>query len=246
LNSLRRLVCRSNVASWWTIGCAASAIRGRLYGLVAPVWEQARVAALAVLDESSPVAYSGSPEVVRLKAAGIELACLGDSTVGGADDDIPEGTDVVRYVDTVRGIYHKLVVRNDRLAGAIVLGDTRVVGTLTQLFDRQTVLPADRAPLLIVRRNGTPTVVQSPTLLPGRATICQCNGVTKSAICSAWSGGARSVVEIADATRATTGCGTCRDTVEGLLEWLDAADAGATEDVAGQRDPAGVSEAVPA
>jgi len=98
--------------------------------------------------------------------------------------------------------------------------------------------------LLIVRRNGTPTVAQSPTLLPGRATICQCNGVTKSAICSAWSSGARSVVEIADATRATTGCGTCRDTVEGLLEWLDAADAGATGDTTGERDPSGASAAV--
>jgi assimilatory nitrate reductase electron transfer subunit len=61
-------------------------------------------------------------------------------------------------------------------------------------------------------------------MLPGRATICQCNGVTKAGICAAWQDGARRVEEIAARTRATTGCGTCRDAVEGIVGWLAAAD----------------------
>jgi len=200
--------------------------RGQVCGLVAPAWEQARIAAATLADETTGTHYVETSEIVRLKAAGIELACLGESAPGGSDDDLPEGTDVVRYSDSGRGIYQKLLIRDGRLAGAIVLGDTRAVGTLSQMFDRQTPVPADPASLLIVRRNSPATVAQSPTLLPGRATICQCNGVTKAGICGAWSDGARTVGDMAAATRATTGCGTCRDTVQGLIDWLEAADAG--------------------
>ena len=64
----------------------------------------------------------------------------------------------------------------------------------------------------------------SPTALPARATICQCNGVTKGAITAAWQAGAHTVEQIAARTRATTGCGTCTDTVCGLVEWLAQAD----------------------
>jgi assimilatory nitrate reductase electron transfer subunit len=63
-----------------------------------------------------------------------------------------------------------------------------------------------------------------PTHIPDRATICRCNGVTKGALIEAWSDGARSVEGMAARTRATTGCGTCRDTVCGLVDWLAAQD----------------------
>ncbi|HLY32944.1 MAG TPA: (2Fe-2S)-binding protein, partial [Jatrophihabitantaceae bacterium] len=132
-----------------------------------------------------------------------------------------------RFVDGARGVYQKLVVREGRLVGAILLGDTRTVGDVTQLFDRGSALPADRASLLMVRRNSPVTVTGSPTALPGVATICQCNGVTKDAICRAWQDGAESVDAIAAATRATTGCGTCREAVQGIADWLAAADTGA-------------------
>ena len=115
-------------------------------------------------------------------------------------------------------------VRDGRLVGAILLGDTRTAGTITQLFDRGAVLPQDRSSLLIARRDAPASVADSPVTLPGRATICQCNGVTKAAICAAWQDGARAADQIAARTRATTGCGTCRDAVEGIVDWLAAAD----------------------
>ena len=217
--------------------------RGRVYGLVAPAWAQARVAAQAVAGVQTAaggqagglasggqaagggqaVAYTGSPVVVRLKAAGIELASLGSAR---AD----RGAEVIRFTDASRGVYAKLVVRDGRLAGAILLGDTRTVGTLTQLFDRGAPLPADRASLLIGRRDAAP-IADSPVTIPGHATICQCNGVTKAAICAAFSGGARGAGEIAARTRASTGCGTCRDAVEGIVAWLAAAEPAETEAV---------------
>ena len=116
------------------------------------------------------------------------------------------------------------MVRDGRLAGAILLGDTRTAGTIAQLFDRGAIMPGDRSSLLIARRNAPASVTDSPVMLPGRATICQCNGVTKAAICAAWQDGARAAADIAARTRATTGCGTCRDAVEGIADWLAAAD----------------------
>jgi assimilatory nitrate reductase electron transfer subunit len=199
--------------------------RGRLYGLVAPVWEQARVAAAALADPSASVGYAGSRPITRLKAAGVELAAMGDDAVRDEDDGDGEDTEIVTFVDRTRGVYQKLVVRDGRLVGAILLGDTRNVGTVIQLFERGAALPVDRSALLLVRRNGAVTTTTSPTALPARATICQCNGVTKGAITAAWQAGAHTVEEIADRTRATTGCGTCRDTVGGLVEWLAEADA---------------------
>jgi len=196
--------------------------RGRLYGLVAPVWEQARVAATVLADPSSPDTYAGSTMVTRLKAAGIELAAMGDGSP--REDDDADDTEFVTFVDRTRGVYQKLVVQDGRLVGAILLGDTRTVGTVTQLFERGASLPVDRSALLMVRRNGPAATATSPTALPARATICQCNGVTKGAITAAWQAGAHTVEQIAARTRATTGCGTCRDTVCGLVDWLAQAD----------------------
>jgi assimilatory nitrate reductase electron transfer subunit len=197
---------------------------GKLYGLVAPVWEQARVAASAIADERTAARYGGSIQVTRLKAAGIELAALGEQSCLD-EQELPDGADVVTFTDSRRGIYQKLVLRDGRLLGAILLGDTRAAGTLAQLFERDAQLPDDPASLLMPRRSGGPvTAAPSPAVLPARATICQCNGVTKAAICSAWQDGARSTDEVAKRTRATTGCGTCRDTVDGLVQWLAESD----------------------
>lgn len=194
--------------------------RGRLYGLVAPVWEQARVAAAVLADPATPVTYAGSSMVTRLKAAGIELAAMGDDSP--REDDDSDGIEFVTFADRSRGVYQKLVVRQGRLVGAILLGDARTVGTVTQLYERGAALPPDRSSLLMVRRHATAAAATSPTALPARATICQCNGVTKGAITAAWQGGAHTVAEVAARTRATTGCGTCADTVCGLVDWLNA------------------------
>jgi assimilatory nitrate reductase electron transfer subunit len=186
---------------------------GQVYGLVAPCWEQARV--LADVLAGRTAAYGGTRTVTRLKAAGVELAAMGETDTDTAD--------LVTFADAARGIYQKLLLRDERIVGAILLGDTRAAGTVTQLFDRGPAAPHDRAALLF--GGAARAEAESPTLIPDRATICQCNGVTKGAIRDAWQAGARSVTEIASTTRATTGCGTCRDTVCGLLGWLSAADA---------------------
>jgi assimilatory nitrate reductase electron transfer subunit len=60
----------------------------------------------------------------------------------------------------------------------------------------------------------------SPALMPDAAVVCQCNTVTKGTLLRCWREGARSAADMVAGTRATTGCGTCRDAVDGIVAWL--------------------------
>lgn len=92
---------------------------------------------------------------------------------------------------------------------------------MTGLYDRGVPLPEDRLALLLGRAlppGAAPAA--SPADLPGTAKVCQCNSVTKARLVEAFRAGATSVPELATATRATTGCGGCTDTVRGIADWL--------------------------
>jgi nitrite reductase (NADH) large subunit len=191
--------------------------RGRLYGLVAPLWEQARVLADRLSGRASEARYEGSRVSTKLKVAGVELAVMGEADAGHADDE------VVSYAEPSRGVYKKLVVREGRLAGAILLGDTAGVPTLLRAFDRGTELPESRAELLFPGAHGAERGA-SPAELPDDAQVCNCNGVSKGEIVAAVAGGCRSLKVLCDATRAGTGCGSCKPAVQELLA-LHAGDA---------------------
>jgi assimilatory nitrate reductase electron transfer subunit len=142
------------------------------------------------------------------------------------DDDDPS-TEVLQFSDRGRGTYKKLVLRGGRLVGAILVGDLATVGTVTQLFERGAPAPDDRLPLLFAPRRGrgtAPEPAATPAAMPSATTVCRCNGVTKGRIQDSVLGGARTVQAVADATRATTGCGGCREVVTGIVDWLAAAD----------------------
>ncbi|GAB4103381.1 FAD-dependent oxidoreductase [Micromonospora taraxaci] len=192
---------------------------GVLSGLVAPAWAQARVLA-DVLTGTDPLArYRPQPVVTRLKAAGIDLASMGDPVSGGPGEELT-------FTDPARGTYARLRIRDERLIGAILLGDNPAVGTVIQLFDRGHPVPADRRALLLGRALGTTgaTPAASPALMPDAATVCQCNTVSKGALVRSWRSGARTVDAVVAATRAGTGCGGCRDAVGGIVDWLSQAE----------------------
>jgi assimilatory nitrate reductase electron transfer subunit len=142
-----------------------------------------------------------------------------------------DGAEELSFADPVRGTYAKLTIVGERLTGAIMLGDNPSVGAVIQLFDRGAPVPVDRRALLLGRAIGAPAATQaeSPALMPDAATVCQCNTVTKGALVRCWRAGARSVDDVVAATRATTGCGTCRDAVEGIVDWLSTVDSPAAE-----------------
>ncbi|MEV0213290.1 FAD-dependent oxidoreductase [Micromonospora sp. NPDC050695] len=192
---------------------------GALTGLVAPAWAQARVLA-DVLSGTDPLArYRPRPVVTRLKAAGIDLAAMGDA-VGG------EPGEELTFADPTRGTYARLRIRDERLIGAILLGDNPAVGTVIQLFDRGHPVPADRRALLLGRALGATGAAPaaSPALMPDAAIVCQCNTVTKGALVRCWRSGARTADAVVAVTRAGTGCGGCRDAVGGIVDWLSEAE----------------------
>ncbi|GAA1245952.1 FAD-dependent oxidoreductase [Prauserella halophila] len=192
-------------------------------GLVQPAWEQASVLADLLTGADTASRYRGTSVVTRLKAKGVDVAALGDTAV--ESDTADDETEVVCVDDPARGRYAKLVVRDEKVAGAIAVGVPDAAATITQLYDRGTRVPEDRLALLLGRAlpSAAPAAA-SPADLPGSAIVCRCNSVSKAKIIEAYRGGASTVDAIAQRTRASTGCGSCREAVCGITEWLTSLD----------------------
>lgn len=190
---------------------------GTVSGLVQPAWEQATVLAGLLTGADTSARYRGTQVVTRLKARGIDLSALGD-VHAELDSDEDE---VVCLSDPKRGRYAKLVIRDDRVHGAILLGVPDAAANIAHHYDNRTPVPSDRLALLLGRalpEEAAPA--QNPATMPGAVTVCKCNNVTKSSLVEAWRCGARSSADMAKATRATTGCGGCGDVVDGIVKWL--------------------------
>ncbi|TVT56385.1 NAD(P)/FAD-dependent oxidoreductase [Amycolatopsis rhizosphaerae] len=190
---------------------------GTVSGLVEPAWQQAAVLADLLTGTDVSARYRGTRVVTKLKARGIDLTALGEAHT---EVDDP-GAEVLCLTDPTRGRYTKLVIRHDRVTGAILLGAPDAAATVTQLYDRAVPVPTDRLAVLLGRAlpSGAP-VAASPADLPATAVVCRCNSVTKGGLVEAFRAGATDVTKLASATRATTGCGSCRDAVCGIAEWL--------------------------
>ena len=194
--------------------------RGATYGLVAPLWEQARVLADRLTEANPTAEYVGSRVATKLKVAGVELSVMGEHTAAPDDEEI-------HYVERSRGIYKKLLVRDGRLAGAILLGETSRSAHLLQLFDRAQPVPESRAELLFPAVAGTEPSVGE---MPDDAQICNCNGISKGQLVEAVASGCRTMKSLCEKTRAGMGCGSCKGQVQAVLEF--AADGEIAEDPA--------------
>jgi NAD(P)H-dependent nitrite reductase large subunit len=183
--------------------------RDIVYGLVAPVWEQAQILADRLTGRNPRALYRGSKPSTKLKVVGVDVASMGEQEPSAEDDE------VVSYVEASRGLYKKLVVRDNRLVGAIIIGDGAAVPSLLRVFSDSTPVPEDRAELLFRALAVAPV---RPEAVPDAALICNCNGVTKAQILEAVLGGARTFGAVCDSTRASTGCGSCRPEVQAIIE----------------------------
>jgi len=185
--------------------------RGAVYGLVEPIWEQVRVLADVITGANPQARYTGSRLTTKLKVMGVDLVSLG-ITHAQSDDD-----EVVVYREPSRGVYKKLVLREDTLVGAILLGEADTAGVLTQMFTMQTPVPVRRADLLFGSTSGAP--ILSVFDLPDHAQICNCNGVSKGQIKEAiLLGKCHSVTKIGACTKAGSGCGSCKPLLQQFLE----------------------------
>lgn len=190
---------------------------GTVSGLVEPAWQQASVLADLLTGIDTSARYRGTNVITKLKARGIELTALGDAQTEVGDPD----AEVLCLTDPTRGRYAKLVVREGRVSGAILLGAPDAAATITQYYDRGVPLPDDRLAVLLGRALPSGAgAAASPADLPASAVVCRCNSVTKGRLVEAFRAGATEVTELAAVTRATTGCGSCRDAVHGIAAWL--------------------------
>ncbi|MCK0116218.1 FAD-dependent oxidoreductase [Isoptericola sp. S6320L] len=157
-------------------------------------------------------------DVVKVKAGALSIVSMG---VSGPREPAP-GHRAVALHDAAAGRYVEAVVADGILVGATCVGDPRVAADLTAAYTRRTPVPVDPAFLLLTPVMPSAEPASSPEHMPDDATVCRCNGVTKHDITACWDDGARSADDIAAATRATTGCGSCREAVCGLADWLAA------------------------
>jgi nitrite reductase (NADH) large subunit len=181
---------------------------GATYGLVAPIYDQCNVLADVLTNTNPNAKYTGSITATKLKVMGVHVAALGQR-------DPAPGDEIVRYEEPDRGIYKKIIVRNNKLAGAILLGDLAPYPTLLDLLQTHRELPASRTSLLFPPE--APAAI-SLADLPDDKQICDCNGVSKAAIVAAIKSGKTSLPAVGKCTRAGTGCGSCKTMIKSLIE----------------------------
>ncbi len=211
----------------YSVGECASH-RGIAYGLVAPLFEQAKVCATH-LAEFGIGLYSGSQTSTKLKVTGIDLFSAGDFT-GDAN------TEQILMSDPKAGIYKKLVIRNDQLVGACLYGDT-VDGSWYFNLIRQGDKILDIRDKLLFGQYFTTSKIgdvghqgqNKAAMMADTDEVCGCNGVSKGQICGAIKDkGLLTLEDVRKHTKASASCGSCTGLVEQLLMATAGADYSAT------------------
>ncbi|WP_282189211.1 nitrite reductase large subunit NirB [Azospirillum sp. SYSU D00513] len=187
--------------------------RGMTYGLVAPLFEMAKVAADR-LAGGAEAAYAGSVTSTKLKVTGVDLFSAGDFT---ADKDCED----IVFRDASRGVYKRIVLKDNRVRGAVLYGDTKDGAWYFQMLkDGEDVTPV-RDTLIFGQGFGGGEAANpkaAVAALADSAEICGCNGVCKGAIVKAIKEkGLTSVDEVRAHTKASASCGTCTPMVESVL-----------------------------
>ena len=188
--------------------------RGACYGLVAPIWEMCRALADHLTGSGGGSGYEGSVTSTKLKVSGIDVFSAGDFSGGEGCEDI-----VMR--DAAHGIYKRLVIRDNRLIGAVLYGDTGDGNWYFDLLRRQEDIAAIRQSLIFGQAYAAGGAGGDPhaavAALANDAEVCGCNGVSKGAVICAINEGAHSVAAVRSTCKASASCGSCTNIVESLL-----------------------------
>ena len=188
-------------------------VGGNVYGLVAPLYQMAEVAArkLAGIDGAP---FKDSETATRLKVTGINLFSAGDFADG-------EDREEIVFRDAAAGIYKRLVLREDRIIGVVLYGDTADGSWFFDLLKKREDVHQMRDTLIFgpAYAGGEPLdPMAAVAALPDDAEICGCNGICKGAIVGAiTSKGLTSLEDVRAHTKASASCGTCTGLVEQLL-----------------------------
>jgi nitrite reductase (NADH) large subunit len=195
--------------------------RGLCYGLVAPLWDMCR--ALADHATDTPSGYLGSVTSTKLKVSGIDLFSAGDFLGGDGAEDI-----VMR--DAARGVYKRVIVKEGKLVGAVLYGDTADGSWYFDLLKKGEDVSDIRDALIFGQAFASGGALADPNAavaaLSDDAEICGCNGVSKKAVVDSIVAGACSLDAVRSTCKASASCGSCTGLVESLLSLSLGADYG--------------------
>ena len=186
--------------------------RERIYGLVAPGYEQAEVAAHAICRGKSK--YEGSTATTSLKVLDKNIFSMGQVNEQGYHPEIKE----LVYLNNEQGIYRKIVIKNSLLTGAIAIGNWREQGRIQSLIEnKKRVMPWQ-----LLRFNKTGNLLPDKEEAdvrnwPASAVVCNCTGRTRAEITKAVLGGCNSLDKVALETGASSVCGSCKPLVQTLI-----------------------------
>ncbi|KAG1647969.1 Nitrite reductase [NAD(P)H] [Nymphon striatum] len=184
---------------------------GALFGLVAPLYEQAKVLAQTLMGENA--AFVQKELSTKLKVTGCDLFSAGDFAEG-------EGREDIVFRDPARGVYKRLVIEANKVIGAVFYGDTADSNWFFGLIKDKTDIAEMRETLIFgpAFQGGEPLdPMAAVAALPADAEICGCNGICKGQIVEAIQNGATDLGAVRATTKASASCGTCTGLVEQVL-----------------------------
>lgn len=148
--------------------------RGAVFGLVAPLYEMAKVAADRITG-SADSGYLPAVTGTRLKVTGIDMFSAGDFSGDAATDDVV-------FRDAARRVHKKLVLRDDKLIGAVLYGDARDSAWYFDLIRDGADVSGVRDTLVFGPAAGLGGAASGAEALPDTAGIRGCDGLSKDAI----------------------------------------------------------------
>src|SRR5690606_36638735 len=191
--------------------------RGECYGLVAPLWEMCRALADHLVDASPDGSggYTGSVTSTKLKVSGIDVFSAGDFDGGDEAEDI-----VMR--DAARGVYKRLVLRDDKIVGAVLYGDTTDGSWYFDLLRKKEDVSEIRDGLIFGQAfalggGAFADPNAAVAALSDDAEICGCNGVSKGTVVATIKAGACSLDAVRSTCKASASCGSCTGLVDSMM-----------------------------
>ena len=183
-----------------------------VYGLVAPLYEMAKVAAKTLSGVEA--AFKPTKTATQLKVTGVSLYSAGDFAEA-------EGREEIVLRDAAAGVYKRLVLEDDKVIGTVLYGETGDGAWFFDLIKKAETISGIRDTLIFgqaYQGGANLDPMAAVAALPDDAEICGCNGVCKSAITGAIAGkGLKNLDDVRAHTKASASCGSCTGLVERLL-----------------------------
>lgn len=205
--------CQTSHENIYAIGeCALW--QQQIFGLVAPGYQMAKVAAQHILSPEQATSFNGADMSTKLKLLGVDVASIGE--VHGKT----EGALSYTYKDDITQVYKRLIVSSDKkkIVGAVLVGDAQAYSNLLQIRQNDMPLPDNPSVLILPNLVNDDSAAIGVEALPDKAMICSCFDVSKAAIKQAVISGCVNMSDLKASTNASTGCGGCSALAKQVLD----------------------------